>query len=254
MRPDGLTADPTQGAICMLAVHPEFRKQGIGTQLLEAGRAYLRRGGATKIVFGPRGPFSPFYWGMYGGCDLPGVLRSDTLIHPFLLKRGFVPGDTTLVLNTCLDLPSTISDPKFFNIRRQFRMEMGPRPITRRTYQEWIQTPLESMEFDLYENSTGRVVAHASVWDMDLYGWRWRQPSMGLVDFWVRDELQNEKLDKFLLSEILHYLQDQFYSLVETQLQSDNSALFKSLAEVGFHQVDEGLVYLDSTVPLASGS
>ena len=41
--------DRTEGAICVVVVHPTFRRHGIGRELLARGEAYLRQLGATSI-------------------------------------------------------------------------------------------------------------------------------------------------------------------------------------------------------------
>src|SRR5207244_2115799 len=72
------------GVICLLAVRPTYRGQGIGSELLDRGVAYLRGKGARTIFAGQMPPLTPFYLGLYGGSDLPGFLAPDEAAAPCL--------------------------------------------------------------------------------------------------------------------------------------------------------------------------
>ena len=46
----GYAADPTVGVICLLAVMPTHRRQGIGSELLEREEEYLRKQGEAQFA------------------------------------------------------------------------------------------------------------------------------------------------------------------------------------------------------------
>ena len=65
---------------------------------------------------------------------------------------------------------------------------------------------------------------------------------------------------KFLLTQILRYLHDQFFTLIEIQTPADNTAAIDPLRGLGFEQVDAGHLYrrdgyreqgLDEELPLS---
>jgi ribosomal protein S18 acetylase RimI-like enzyme len=56
-------------------------------------------------------------------------------------------------------------------------------------------------------------------------------------------EMRRQGLAKFLMAQILRYLQDQFFNLVEIQVQADNTAAIELLRGLGFEQVDAGHIY-----------
>src|SRR5690606_20222928 len=66
--------DRTHGTACMLLVHHAYRRRGIGSKLLELGQAYLRERGTVYQYAGSLHPINPFYLGLYGGSESPGIL------------------------------------------------------------------------------------------------------------------------------------------------------------------------------------
>lgn len=232
-----------EGVICALCVRPGHRRKGIGRELLKRAEAYLRGKGATVVLVGSHHPLHPFYWGLHGGSEPAGVLASDTPAHPFLLANRFQVDERVLVLDRDLSNMPPQADSRFPTIKRKYELRILPRPVSPSWFEEAIYSPLEMLEFQLQDSATGQAVAWAKVWDMDLFGWRWHQPSAGIVDLLVQEDRRRQGLAKFLLVQILRYLQDQFYSLVEAQAPATNTAAVKLLEGIGFKKVDEGLVY-----------
>src|SRR5207237_9658598 len=82
-----------KGVLCLIGVRPAFQRRGIGGNLLQRCESYLRERGATAFYAGLMHPLNPFYFGLYGGSELPGVLDSDAAMGPFLRKHGYQPGN-----------------------------------------------------------------------------------------------------------------------------------------------------------------
>src|SRR5262249_26503022 len=99
------------------------------------------------------------------------------------------------------------------------------------------------LEFRLEDRATGLVVARADVWDMEGYWHRWNQPVLGILDLWVREDVRRQGLARFLLSQLLRQLQEQFFTLAEIQTPEDSGAALQLCQGLGFVQVDVGRSY-----------
>jgi ribosomal protein S18 acetylase RimI-like enzyme len=242
--PNGETGESgtEAGVICVLVVHPDVRGHGIGTELLRRAEHYVMAAGARSVYFGAMRPLFPFYWGIYGGSEPPGVLVSDPAAGPFLQARGYLEWDRCLVLQRPLEGPA-IADPRFPGLKRQYELRGIPRPSSGRLYEEIAQAPLEILQLELQDRATGAVVALAHAWDMDLFGWRWHEPAVGIMDVEVREDLRGRGMGKLLLSLVITYLQEQFFTLAEVQTMVKNVAAIGLYEALGFRRVDEGRVY-----------
>jgi ribosomal protein S18 acetylase RimI-like enzyme len=231
------------GVICVVAVRPNYRRQGIGTALLHRVEALLRDGGAQTIYFGAMRPLNPFYLGVYGGSELPGVLVTDTLAEPFLLANHYTLWDQCVVFQRNLETHPGITDPRFASLKRQYKLQVLPRRIDRSWYEEALLTPFELLQFQLQDAKTRHPVARAMFWEMDLYSWRWHHSCAGIVEVEVEEGLRRQGLGKFLLSQMLIYLHEQFFTQVEVQTMVRNTAAVSLYQSLGFEKVDEGRVY-----------
>jgi len=228
------------GVTCMLGIRPRYRRQGIGSELLHRAEEYLRSRGATALYAGPIRPLNPFYLGLYGGSELPGFLASDEAAGPFFKKHGYRVCQTSLVFQRRLDKPVNVADGRFAAYRNRFDLRITPRKGAGSWWQEATMGLVEPFDFRLEDKQSGQLVAQTSVWEMEGFSWRWNQPSVGLTDLVVRPELRRQGLGKFLLAQMLRYLQEQFFGLVEVQTLEQNEAAVKLYRSVGFEQVDVG--------------
>jgi ribosomal protein S18 acetylase RimI-like enzyme len=236
----------SNGTICLVAVREERRRQGIGSELLRRAEKYLKDHGAQVVNAGLCRPLTPFYFGVYGGSDLPGVLASDSAAAPFLEMHGYRGVESTLVFQRHLKQPVNIPDARFANLRRRFDVRIVPRIAVGTWWQEAVYGLIEPVEFRLEEKLTGKAVARAAAWEMEAFSCTWNQPAVGLIDIHVRDDLRQQGLGKFLLAQLLRYLQDQYFGLCEVQASDHNQAAARLFASVGFAQVDVGRFYKKS--------
>ena len=231
------------GVVCLVAVRPSHRRRKVGTELLRRAEAYLRGQGAKTIYAGGMRPLNPFYWGLYGGSELPGLLRSDAAAEPFLLANGYAVWDRCIVLNRRAEGAPAVADARFAVLRRQYEVAVMSRPVAARWYEECLLSPFEMLQFQLRPVDGGAPVAEARVWDMEMFGWRWHEPTAGIIDVAVAPEHRGQGIGKFFVLQILLYLQDQFFTLTEVQTMERNTAALGLYRALGFYQVDEGRVY-----------
>jgi ribosomal protein S18 acetylase RimI-like enzyme len=235
--------DPARGVICLIAVQSSHRGRGVGTELLRSAEQYLSARGTRTIVAGPRWPQCPFYFGLYGGSNMPGFLGSDPATGAFLEGQGYKLAETNVVLQRRLDHPIPSADPRFSTIRKRYDVRLLPQMSIGTWWQECVYGLLEPVEFRLEEKSSTMPAARALLWEMEGYSWRWGHPSVGLLSVQVRSEMRRQGLAKYLIGQILRKLQEEYFGVVEAQAPEQDAtaiALFRSL---GFEQVDVGRVY-----------
>jgi ribosomal protein S18 acetylase RimI-like enzyme len=234
---------PDIGILCAIAVRPSHRRRGIGSELLRFSEDYLFELGAQQICAGPQRPYNPFYFGLYGGADSPGFLTSDADAAAFLEYHGYAGWNTCLVMQRKLTGAPDITDPRFATIRRRYDLKMMPRSYVESWWRECMLGLLEPVEFRLEDKLSSTPVARALVWEMEGFSWRWGVLSAGVMDLQVSATLRRQGLAKYLMAQLMKYLQDNYFGLVEVQVPERNQAAVSLYRSLGFEQVDAGRIY-----------
>ncbi|MBI3408504.1 MAG: GNAT family N-acetyltransferase [Planctomycetes bacterium] len=242
-------ADDPIGVTCLIGVRPARQRQGIGTELLHRCEDYLRVRGARTLRAGPHWPHNPFYLGLYGGCDSPGFLTSDAKAEPFFQRHGYKIVRKVLVMQRLLDHTVKIIDPRFAPHRQRFLVR-GCSPRSFHGYwNECILGFIEPVELVLEEKQTGEAVARVLMWEMEGFGSKWHRPTIGIMGFEVQPKWQRLGVGKYLLSQLLREVQEQFFELAEVHLHEHNQPAIQFLKSLAFQHVDTGQVY--ERAPLA---
>lgn len=239
----GYGLDRTTGIICAFGVTTSYRRKGIGTELLRRAEEYLRQSGATTILAGPKPPLNPFTFGLYGGCQSPGYLESNENLGPFLLKRGYESADSVLVLQRHLDRPFNVIDGRFPALRRGFEVKTLPRKGADTWYAENVRGPLDFLSFQVEDRSTQRSVGQARIWEMEPFSVRWNESAVGIVDISIDESVRRQGVARLLLGNIMRFLHDQYFTLVEAQVDPGNNAGIGLFRGLGFQQIDVGHRY-----------
>ena len=129
--------------------------------------------------------------------------------------------------------------------RFDIRAQACGRPAT--WWQAAVLGPLELLEFSAEDKTTHDVVASVSVWEMEGFSHRWNESALGLVDVKVREDSRRQGIAKYLLSQALRYLRDQYFTLAELQVCEGNEAGRRLCQSLGFKQVDTGRLYRKTT-------
>jgi ribosomal protein S18 acetylase RimI-like enzyme len=88
-----LGTQPETGWLTAFFVHPNHRRLGVGTRLLEAGLAYLRASGRTKVLCNGYAPYYLF----------PGVDVEYAEAHAFLERHGFAAVSEPVAMGMALE-------------------------------------------------------------------------------------------------------------------------------------------------------
>lgn len=241
---NGSGTSPQRGVICMIMVHPEYRKQGIGRELVRLAEQYLQAAGTTQIQAGSAAPRDPFYSLLYGGCEAAGFLESDPLAAPFFQALGYTSVEQRFIYHR--ELKGT-SDPIDFRVmanRRSLQLQFSDKP---RTLAPWWVTrlgQLESIQFlQLTPKRGGAAVADATFIVLETYTHTWQARSAGLTDLYVPQDLRRKGYAKTLLLDVCRRLREGNFDLIEMQASETNPAGISLLQSTGFKKVDTGHVY-----------
>jgi ribosomal protein S18 acetylase RimI-like enzyme len=239
---DGGALDYSRGITCTLGVLPPYRRKGIGSELLRRTEDYLRRRGAKELLAGPLAPWNPFSFGLYGGASSPGFLDSDTFAKPFFEKHGYRPVEPCLVFQRSLERVHAPADARFGAFRQRFEIHAAPFRA-HSWWQECVLGPIEMVEYRLLERANNQSLARAVLWELDTFNAAWNEHAVGMLELEVQPAHRRQGLAKFLLSQILRHLQEQFFSLIEMQAAQDNAPTIALLRTLGFNQIDIGHRY-----------
>lgn len=240
---DHKTLSTSFGVTCVLLVHPEYRQQGIGAELLTLCEDYLRHHGAEVLYAGPIAPLNPFYLGLYGGSELPGVLESLPEAHEFLVARGYGEADRTIVLERDLTSFRPPVDRKHHQIRRRTMVEVTSDPSARDWWDACTYGNFDRIRYDLRSRESNQRIARATVWMLDPLSRSWGVRAVGLVDVEVDEAERRKGYATFLLAEAFRRLHEQGIALVQVQTMERNTAALDLYRKLGFEQTDTGLVY-----------
>ncbi len=231
------------GVICLIGVKPTHQRRGVGTELLRHCEQYLRERKADVLQSGGHWPNNPFYMGLYGGCESPGFLQSDAAAAPFFLKKGYKLDQKIIVLQRILDQPMRMFDPRFIPMRTRYDLEFGSPRRLLSAWHEAVHGYVDPLQFVLTDRKAGSWVARTLVWEMEIFSMHWRRPTIGIFDFEVAAPVRGTGVGRYFLSLIMKYIQEQFFTLVELQLEESNLPGLKFLRSLDFAEVDIGQVF-----------
>jgi ribosomal protein S18 acetylase RimI-like enzyme len=245
-QPDGRDLDTSRGVTTLVMTLPIGERAELENALLAGAEAYLRSRGAKVAYLGGVGTINPFYVGLYGGSELPGVLDSD---EPFVaLSRRAVEslGYTTVERRTAWtrDLATLrpIVDRIQMQIRRRANVETTQDARPGNWWDACVYGPTDRTHFSLVGRDTGATWAWADFWSMDAFSAAWGVRSLGLSRIEVEGAQRREGLATFLLGEALKQLHHQGVSLVETHTSATDATSIALFQKLGFTAVDHGTI------------
>lgn len=233
-----------EGVICLVLVHPDVRRQGIGRQLVRQAEEYLLSHGASRIFAGAAEPHDMFYVGLYGGVSGAGFLESDPLAAPFFAAMGYVPASRTLVFQRSLAGRKNIVSPRLQAIRRTTRLGVVEVNMPASWYWQTRLGRLDTLELGLAPKNGGPPIAHVRVVGLEQYFRTWQSRAIGLTELFVIEPQRRKGYGQALLVEVCQRLKDDSINLVEAHTRADASDAIAVLTSAGFAQVDTGIVYL----------
>jgi len=139
-----------------------------------------------------------------------------------------------------------VVDARFAALRNRFDIRAQARGRPANWWQAAVLGPLEMLEFAVEDKATHQAVGRVAVWEMDGFSHRWNESALGLIDVEVREDMRRQGIGKYLVSQALRYLRDQYFTLAELQVREDDEAGRRLCQSLGFKQVDTGRMYRKS--------
>ncbi len=237
---DGICVE--QGVTCIVLASPDYAQPEVATGLLERCEDYLCRRGAQVLFGGGLAPLNPFYMGLYGGSELPGVLDSDRLAAELYPARGYEPTTRTVLLERNLGDYRPSIDRRQREYRRRLIVEVRMDPPTQNWWEACVLGDFDMTRFDLVARGSAIPLATATVRAMQpVPGDSVRKA--GFVDFSVDPAHRREGLGAFLLSETLRSLASLGVTIVEAQVALDSHSVLNLLHRFQFEEFGGGTVY-----------
>jgi GNAT superfamily N-acetyltransferase len=246
---DDMTSIGTDlGTTSMLLVRPNAPDPiALAGELLARSETYLRSRGA-KVLYSPAVcPLDPFYLGLYGGSELPGVLDSDQSMQAFFRDHGYREIDRTVVFQCQLAAFHAPVDRQHMLIRRRSQIAVVNDPPTRNWWEACTLGEFERVEYQLVDRALGKQLASATLRILEYAPANPGVRSAGLISVAVDPTLLRQGMATFLLSEVMKEVSQQGFSLVEAQTMQRNAAAIRLYEKLGFRRVDSGAVFRKET-------
>jgi GNAT superfamily N-acetyltransferase len=239
---DGNSLSTRRGVTSLVMLRSDAEPE-IAGQLLGKAEQYLRSRGAEQLLGGGSYPLSPFYYGLYGGSELSGVLDSDTVGQQIFANHGYQQHKRSLVLHRELASFRPPIDRQQMQIRRQTTVETVIDPPATSWWEAVIFEPFERTRSFVVPRDGGRPMASVHFWNMETMSATLGLRAVGIVGLEVTDPKRRQGLAKFLLGESLRQLHAQGVALAEVHVAADNQAALGLFQGLGFSQVDASTLY-----------
>jgi ribosomal protein S18 acetylase RimI-like enzyme len=240
---DESTLSTDLGVTSLIVVRPRPDEVAVAGQLLQHSETYLRQRGAKVLYGGAVRPLNPFYLGMYGGSELPGILDSDAAAQQVFLSHGYREIDRTVGFErTLADFHAPV-DRLQMQVRRRTQLAVVPEPPTRTWWEACTLGEFERVEFQLLDRALGKHMASATFRAIDHATSHPGMRASGLIDVHVDLAALRKGFATFLIAEALKELHQQGVGLVEAQTMQRNTAAIGLYQKLGFTQTDQGAVY-----------
>ena len=231
------------GVTCALCVHPESDSPDLRSDLVISAEAYLRSSGASTLFGGAFPPQIPFYHGLYGGAEMPGVLETDRPLTDTFLAAGYQPGPRFCLLNCRL---SELRVPVDRN-QRQLNREFEVLAQLDHEYHNWwdacTQGHTERSCFQISSKRDQTRFGSVIWWDLEPLATSWGVTAVGMSKLEIDEAHRRKGLATFLVARALKQLKASGVALAQVQVADENEGAKQLFEKLAFEIVDHGVVY-----------
>lgn len=245
----GMFLSKEMGAICLVLVAPHERREEIARELVAQAEDYLRRQGTKLIYGGGIHPVDPFYLGLYGGSELPGVLASDELSLELFRGLGYQEIDRCVILERDLVGFRPRVDRRQMQIRRLYGIEATFDPAPVNWWEACTFGLTDRTRFDLRPRDGGSLCCTVTFWDMEPLASSWGVHAVGLTQLKTVHDRRRQGLATFLIGEALRQLTAHGVQRCQVLTMQHNSPALALYQKLGFVEVDQGIVFRKPSSP-----
>ena len=239
----GASIDTSLGTTLMLMIRAGHEDAALADDLLAASEDYLRGQGATVIYAGGIKPLNSFYLGLYGGSEIPGVLQSNTLLCEACTRRGYRESAQVSILQCDLVRFRPPVSRKVRQLRRPTTMLETFDPAAANWWEACVWGTQLRDHFQLTDKASEKVIASTSFWDVQPLSASWGVCTAGMCDLYVDPDWRRRGCATYLLGEAFRLLKRRGVGTVEAQTMSTNEAALAFYKQLGFVEVDRGVVF-----------
>jgi hypothetical protein len=232
--------DYSSGTICQLLTQPHPQQPTTALELLSAGEDYLRKRGAKVMHAGCAYPLNPFYTGIYGSCDVPGVLASDLAARELFSAGGYVEGPQKLLLHRTLSNFKPPVTGQLLQVKRKFQATHLGEVMPENWWDNCVWANAVWQRFHLAARESAEPVISATFWEIQPLSQGWGVRAVGLVSIDDTPEARDAGLTLFLLSESLRMLAEDHVAQFEAQVAADDASLLAIFKALSLTEYDRG--------------
>jgi len=250
----GDALDTSLGTTHMLMLRAGHDDVALANDLLAASEDYLKEQGARVIYAGGIKPLNSFYLGLYGGSEIPGVLQSNKILSEACLQRGYSESAKVSILQCDLVRFRPSVSRKVRQLRRPTALGETLDPAASNWWDACVWGSQLRDRFELTDKATQKLIASASFWDVQPLSACWGVCTAGMCDLFVDLDWRRRGCATYLLGEAFRLLRRRGVGTVEAQTMSTNEAALAFYKQLGFIEVDHGVVFRKDGMPLNGSS
>lgn len=231
------------GVICMLVVPEHPQRDRIQGELIQHSESYLRGKGAIDLRAGSVYPNSPFYLGLYGGSEIPGLLSSDLDGGQSFRQAGYEEIERHGMFQRSIEQFRPTVDRSIIQLRRQLKVRLAVESLTLPWWDACAFGPTDRVRFVLESKRGEEPLGEVSFWDLGPLSTRFGTPTMGMIGLSIKEEHHGKGFATFLVAECLQQLSKSNISLIHAQAKLNDDPTQKILNALGFEMKDYGIVF-----------
>ncbi len=237
------------GLLPLVLVRPEYEPTGLAGELVGRCEQYLCERGAEVIYGGARRPIDPFFLGLSGGRELPGVLESDAAMMDLYAARGYQVVQRASVFRLTLASSRMGIDRRQLQFRRRMLVQVIVDPPPRDWWEACTLGDFNLTRFELVPRGGGPPLAFALVRAIEWQSEFADGPAVGLLELGVDAGSRRQGLASFLLTEAFRTLGAQGTAGVETQVLQSNEPFVALCRRLGFEEAGRVVVFRKEVKP-----